>query len=778
LRKLYPFWIVFSIELSFIAFLIVSHRGVIGDAFQYFTLQYYFLNNAVTSGETAQWLPLVTHGTVANWWFGVQGGIFQSAMLALGRLNSVLDGWNFLPVYYVGILFDLSLYLLGVVLLARRYFASNFTILFVAITALGSTTWFTQTWFNLHFYYALPLMLHLVHVLLETGKWRYFLLAGNLFAVQCNGDLPYLAPFTALVICVYTFFCTVFFWKTAGQQLKALLSNWKNAIVPVVVVIASLYVVSGMLNDGTEQIVNYSPGRTLDGRNVSLDAFLSYGTNSNFRWAEFVSRVSPALDYSLYSGYLSLVFVVLAFTRRRRPMLWALACTALVVFLLSNSTPLASVFYFVWPGMQYFRHLSLGATVFRTLLCFLAGFGFERIFFRDPAVEPGDRAAIRIAIILFTAWSGFLLAFSQKFEYARALIWLSVEGSLPLDPRVFAEGYLSPELVRSSLWCLSAAALLSLLLWGRISAKRLAAVAIIFQALDIYSFKFDLVRLRTMPLTETQYDITRFQAVPYSRRRSLIDYSIHPRGKEVPQNTPRLYSTANSIYWTQDLLMFTDPLANIGRADHWLLSLDDFLRTYSGDRMRDLEHKPKAFRPRESLKFPFEQPNALKLAGVTEDKIQFFSRAHLVGTDQAISQTMSSKDFNGDMLLLPGTNNPEVASLETNDRVQRDYEVVQYDANNIRILVKDAAQGDWLYYADCWHPFWSVTVNGRHVALSKANLAYKAVQLDQGESVVHLRFYSARLTFFFTLLGWNAVVWILLPGYMLLGFSLSGSPSP
>jgi hypothetical protein len=43
LRRLYPFGIVFAIELSFTLYLIVAHRGVIGhDAFQYFALQYYF----------------------------------------------------------------------------------------------------------------------------------------------------------------------------------------------------------------------------------------------------------------------------------------------------------------------------------------------------------------------------------------------------------------------------------------------------------------------------------------------------------------------------------------------------------------------------------------------------------------------------------------------------------------------------------------------------------------------------------------------------------------
>src|SRR4030095_6236856 len=96
IRRHSPFLIVFAIECAFISYLIVTHRGVIGhDAFQYFGLQYYFLSNAATSGEIAQWMPLMTHGTVSNWGFGVQAGTVQTAMLALGRFNRALLGLNF-----------------------------------------------------------------------------------------------------------------------------------------------------------------------------------------------------------------------------------------------------------------------------------------------------------------------------------------------------------------------------------------------------------------------------------------------------------------------------------------------------------------------------------------------------------------------------------------------------------------------------------------------------------------------------------------------------------
>jgi hypothetical protein len=763
LRRLYPFCIVFAIELSFTLYLIVAHRGVIGhDAFQYFALQYYFLNNAVNSGETAQWLPLLTHGTVANWWYGLQAGIVQSAMLALGSMNSIFRGWNFLPIYYLGLLFDSGLFLLGIVLLGKRYFTSNLTALFVAVTALGSVIPFSQPWFNLHFYFALPLILYLVHAMFETGKWRYFLLAGNLFVVQWSGDSPYLGPFSAFVICVYAAFYVLFFWDRARKEVGRLLLNWKSAVLPIAIVIASLYFVNGMLSTGTAEIVNYNPGRMLDGRNVSLDAFLHYGTNTNFRWSELISRVSPAWDYNLYIGYLSLAFVPLAMTRKRNPALLMVACTTLVVLLVSASTFLATALYYVWPGMQFFRHLSLASPIVRVLLCLISGFGFEQILVsHSKEREQRDRVKIRLAIIVLVGVAGYLMALSRWYEYAKAFLALSVSGSLPLDPRVFEVAYLPGHLFQASLWCLGAAAFFALMLSGRVSRKALIVAAICLQTLDLYSFKIELARFRTIPLTPDQYSISSLQPMPYSYRRMPIDYAAHARARNVPQTT---YSSG-PVYSTQDLVTFTDGPSNAGRTDHWLLVLDDFLRTFSGDRIRDLEHKPTAFMDYQTLKFP-DDSNARKLAGVTADKIQFFSRAHSLASDQTISEMLASEIFSGDILLLSDSNAQTSIQAESNERVQREYRVIQYDSDNVAIRVEGAAQGDWLYYADCWHPFWSATVNGKASRVYKANLAYKAVALEGGENIVRFRFHSSGLAFFMGVLNWNALIWFVLPFWL------------
>ena len=745
--------IVLALETVFIAFLIVSHLGVIGhDAFQYFSLQYDFLNNAVNSGETAQWMPLMTHGTVSNWWYAVQASMFQSALLALGPLNRILAGWNFLPIYYLGILFDETVLLLGVWLLGRRYFASNLTVLFVCISAVGSATWFTQPWHNLHFYYALPLIFHFIHELFETGRWRYLLLAGNLFAVQCCGNLPYYIPLLSLIICLYTLLYIFFFWSSAKQQLRVLLASWWRSIPALGLVALSLYAVYTVLYSGTDLIANYNVGRLPDG-SVTIDDFLNYGTNSNLRWFELLSRVSPSLDYSVYFGYLALTFAALALLVKRTRFLLLIASTTLVVLLIANATPVATLFYYLWPTMRFFRHLSLASTIVRLMLCFVAGFGFEQILLA-PATE--HRIKLRIAILAMAEFALMLCIFSMSYETAFNWIGSSVLGTLHNDRAVFGESYLLSHLAQGALWCVGAGAIFIAVSSKRFSVRTLAIVAIAFQTADIYSFKLDLSRIRTTPLTPQEYEISTLQEMPYSARRVPVDYDRDPRAKYVPQN----HYASGTFYWTADSYLFTDPPANGGRADHWLWPFDDFLRAFAGEDLRDAKHKPRAFRVYDSFLFP-DHVGAMKAGGVTEDKIQFFSQAHKISSDREIARLLASNSAS-DVLLLSDSSGEQTLTGQNYERLRLTYNVRQFDSNNIRIHVVGAESGNWLYYADAWHPAWHVSVNGKEVPVTKANLAYKAVQLAAGENIVHFRFRSEPFRMSTTFLNWNALIWVLL----------------
>ena len=277
------------------------------DGFQYFTLQYYFLNNVVTSGEIPQWMPFMTQGTVSTWWDIIQGGILQNVLLLCG---SLFKNVNFLTLFYAGIFVDELLLLVGVWLLAKRFFASPFTVFFITLSIMGSCIWMVQPWFNFHIYYAIPLILHFIHMLLDSGKWRYLLLAGNLLAVQAIGNLPYFLPVTSLVIFLYFLFYFIFNYKDIWQQIRNLKFGWSFLLTSFLIIFSfiALYFV---MNVGVDQIANYNFMRNLDGT-TTLDGFLTYEGNLSIRkWIEIFLGVSPFLNYTLYIGILCVPFILL-----------------------------------------------------------------------------------------------------------------------------------------------------------------------------------------------------------------------------------------------------------------------------------------------------------------------------------------------------------------------------------------------------------------------------------------------------------------------------------
>ena len=178
----------------------LQHRAPAAhDGFQYFTLQYFFLNNAIQSGELAQWIPYMSQGTVATQWYGVQGSVLQNALLPVAPLLQKID---LLTVFHLGMFVDEMILLVGTWLLARRFFQLP-AVVFITVSVVGSAVWLDQPYWNVRLYYALPLVLELGHRFLETGRWRWFVLAANLLALQVIGNLPYFVPVATFAVFVY-----------------------------------------------------------------------------------------------------------------------------------------------------------------------------------------------------------------------------------------------------------------------------------------------------------------------------------------------------------------------------------------------------------------------------------------------------------------------------------------------------------------------------------------------------------------------------------------------
>jgi hypothetical protein len=759
-----------------IFFYLIYGKCIIGghDGFQYFTIQYYFLNNVVNYGEIPQWAPFMTHGTLATMGYIGPTGILQNILFLSG---SLFKNINFLPLFYIGIFLDELLLLIGAWLLARRFFASPFTMFFVTLSIMGSCIWILQPWWNFHIYYAIPLIIYLVHAFIDSGKWRYYFLAGNLLFMQCLGNLPYFLPVTTLVIFLYFLFYFIFNYQDTWHNIKAINFGWSFVLSTSIIIIlfASLNVIMSI---GMDQIVNYNALRNLDG-SATLDGFLTYGGKLYWRaWWELILGISPFLDYTLYIGILCVPFILLGLIFNLNKQNAHFFLTIIILLLFSMGTFVSIFFYYSWPMMKYFRHLMLVAPVIKVFLCFLAGFGVDAVFFdksrwQNPAIL---KVSLAVTSIFMFGLSLFLWILSNNYEICAKLLKSMGSYTLPLFITLFNEDIITSLLNRTTLFAIIASILLAVLFF--IDRKKYFLPLVIFilslHCADIYGFKFSEISFKTIHLNDEMYKITYFQSMPYAKRRDVSLNNTNPRAeilKILPIQEPGV------LYSSTDVFLFKDELSNKFRNDFWLLPLDNYMRAYWGQSIHNLSIKPHALLFGFRLEFPKGHPAALKISGVTEDKIQFFSEANFISSDDAIASKITSADYKGDTIFLSSAANNNINpadsakllkdELASDKRLRLPYQVRHFDANNLEITTNaNNLKSVWLLYSDVWHPLWRATVNGKETPVYKANLAYKAVKMEPGLNKVHFYFKSKLMSVLYYIFGLNALCWLVIIIYI------------
>ena len=769
------FLIVLLFEIV-LFFSLVGGRRIIGghDGFQYLTFQYYFLNNVVNYGDIPLWIPFMTHGTVATWWYVVQSSILQNVFILCGGF---LKAFNFLPLFYTAAFIDELLLLSGVWLLGKRFFNSPWTVFFVAVSVMGSCVWVVQPWWNFHLYYALPLILHFGHRFLETGKWRYYFLAGNLLFIQCLGNLPYFFPYTVLVVFLYFLFYVIFNRHDVRQQIGKIRSIPSFVFCTAILLLLFIALYTAM-KYGTESITSYN-FRNPDGAS-SLTNFLNYGGKLHWQtWVELFSGISPALDYTLYTGivFIPLILFGLIFNTRRKNAHFILTLIVLLAF--SMGTFVSIFFYYCWPLMKYFRHLALTITVIKLFLCFMAGFGFDALFFnpssRNALLKKGFLAVMSI-LTLGTAFYLWRLAgdYPGNFKLFIDLVELTVPRYLSVNQILFDNDLIPLLLKRTACFDLVFAAMFLALAFqlkhlttrGRFYYLALIAILSLHIA-DLYGLKYFDMKIKTAPLNKNVYALTEFQELPYAKRRDASFDSKNPRAGLLQY----LPVKSDAFYWSTDALLFADELGSPFNTCNWLGPFDNYMKAYWGQPINDLSIKPRGFYYYSHLEFPEEHPAALKIAGVTEDKIQFFRQAKIVPSEERIASWITAPDYNGDMLFLSplqegdggdtGRADAAAPDLSANMRLHYACQVNRFDSNNLEVSTDIGDNGSaWLMYSDVWHPLWRATVNGKDAPVYRANLAYKAVKLEKGKNRVRFYFKSGLMSLFYFLFSLNALLWL------------------
>ena len=772
LRERSLFLAIAAAELAHTAVAILWHRAPAGhDGFQYTTLQYFFLNNAIQSHEIAQWIPFMTHGTVAARWFGIQGGFLQNSLLYVAPLLRHAD---LLAIHYLAVFFDELILLTGTWLLARRFFNAPATF-FVSVSVLGTCVWLDQPYWNFRLYYAVPLVLEAAHRFLDSGRWRWFFLAANLLAIQTIGNLPYFIPFTSFVVFAYFVCYTATNLPQVVGRLRALEWRWP-AVCAIGLAVASFYLVYKCVTVGMDQVVDYNVGRHPDGT-TDLQVFLGYGGLTDLRkWSELVLRASPVFDNTLYAGMLvpPLLLAGAAFADRKRLHLVLLAAT---ILLFTLGSVVATVAFYGWPGMKYFRHIGLASALVKVLFCFVAGIGFEALYGRTLIRNRWAVRTLALAgAVLLTAgaWRAISIARSPA-AVSNYVETLTVETTVR-SFYTFDAAAVAAQLRWAAIWALCGALLVALaplvLSVSRVATPRVRAavlcVVLLFATVDAYAFKFEYLFDRSDGVGAAERFVWRPAAMPFTPQR---DRDLH----QTRATSARLAATLRfnrlldlrfnhagwfgAQYWTNNAFWFVDEINHTLQADSWLAPVDQLAR---------------AFNAEPGINFPLDRPAAARVGGMAAGKIRFFTHAYRVDAPSDLMALLTSPSYAGDRLFLLPIDAADARGLAAsatawapddqlsgNDSVDLEYNVERFDANNLTLRVSNVdGRARWLFYSDAWHPFWRATVNSRPAPVYRADLAYKAVSLQPGENVVRFHFGSRVFSWLAALTAANGALWL------------------
>lgn len=751
-----PFLVLLVLEAALLAWLVASGRIVRGhDGLQYFTLQYWFLGQAA-AGDLPSWMPFMTHGTVANWWYSVSAGFGQSALTLLAPL---LEGRDFLPLFWLGMFFDHVLLLTGSWLLARRHLSPAAASLTCA-TIAGSAIWFTQPWFTLHLWYAIPLILELLHRAWDDGRWRWLALAGNLLGIQTFGGLPYFIPVASFVIFLYAALAVAASGRESARAQLLALWRARHVAKAAAVLAAALPVAASfaLLKLGTGEILDNSPGRGAGG-SVPLSIFVAYGsrpdTGWDANWLSFLLSGTRTLDFFGYHGILALPLAAFAVCWKPDRRVLAFFAGGLVLLAFCNGTVVSALVWLVWPAMRWYRHLGLASSLVGVWLAFMAGFGLDAL--RDAFAAKNEQAPRRLAIgiLALAALLPIAVIHWDRLGYtiASALAarddWSTLRESLVLGAVfsgvIAAAGAFA--VFRRGAWAIPA--------------------VLVLQCADVYGVKAVESARRTYVVSPEGREALRLVAAPWRPNRSTEEERNERATAFLPilEKVTAEEAAFGVVNWSMDSFLFRDSLDSEYRVDHWLMPYDDLLRACAGQDLEERGLNPSEWKPYAAYKFPTSHCPARVLTGVDAGKLQVFRDAVPVRSSTETARALQRPGYDGSALYVLDPSAPAMVSGSSADARLTGVSpaVDRFTANRLDVTVTmpDSTAG-WLYYADAFHPGWKAEVNGAPVEVHRANLAYKAVRLVPGQNRVTFRFRIPWVRLIQVFAAMEAMAWIAL----------------
>ena len=705
------------------------------DTYYNFTNFQIYYSHFFLTGELVQWYPYGALGLPADY----QQLISLSPMNYLvGALGAALRVRDALLLFKVSAIAEQMVFVIGVWLLARRLFASRATAIALGLAAGGTVIWYAQQWFELRFFYLLPLLLVFFQAFVAAKRPEFLWLACLTAVAWALGNVPYFAPIWVLVLAIVCAAPAIAYGRAWKDLLAPRASNW--LLLGGFLASAAIYVYSAW--HSIEFLAMRDLGRDPVTGLVDLETFRSWGGNADLgvvarsaltAWPQQLPWGAGA-DNSFYFGLLPLFGVGVALVARERSAIFlGLVAAAIVLVGLSLGGVVATIAYYL-PGMSQYRHVGLVYGIVKTLLIVAAGFGLERVWrWRMPELSIRARwiAGAGAAIAL-------LLAIGTVASAIGGTLW--------------AAAWQEQSLLRLALY--AGLAVLSFVLTRSLKAGLVLALALdlaIFQAavFDLHAPELSPVyaaKLGAYDVAPIAFQAQRTQVPPAdvagARPKQVLELAKHPASLEV--------------YWVTYQMAGFDPCRSL----FW-----NELSTYGVDLVTRLEGK--------------RTKDFDTIIGCRAPKLRLVDGPTLVGDRRAareafVAAAQSSAPVRDVIQLGPDAARPPDASAPSPNAGTVD--VTHFTPNELIAQVEvPGAPGAWLLYADAMYPGWHASIDGDAAPIAEANLAFKAVWVPSGAHEV--RFWFARglsygATWAIALFGLTSAV-----GFVALGFVDVSSPA-
>ncbi len=705
------------------------------DTFQYFQQQYVYFNEFITQRSIPLWFPFVSQGFVGN--FHITGQLTMA--LPVQYLVGILfPDINYYYLFHLGIWIEEMFFLLGVILLSSFYYKNKKTILFTAITLLGTNIWYPQIWWNFHLFYWMPLTLYGVHRFLKEQKISYLILASLTFSLTVLGNFIYCIIFALFILTIYYTLYACFHWK------EILVADWKK--IPIkhylsfLLILCVLAISFLFITVAIDQIDYLQQNRNTTGKNT-LQTFMTYGGSLGLhKYREILRRYSSpeniTRDINLFAGFFLIPFAAFTAFYCRKKISYVIAATALVVFFFSIGSWISVLFYYLFPGGSFFRHIGLTAPVFKVLLVFYAGFGFEEFCQRVSSSRTPILVLLLSQIIL--------------------LGWLLYKPWFP--PQEYFFNIVSPEnrkLLKMTLYGILSlnVVVLSWFFLRKMPKNFLIYLLLGLVSLDMFTYKYSLIPLRMPKASPVLLELFKPYRYEFPPTR-LMNTNM---AVEDNQRLQSFYSTpfTGARYNTIESFLFIDSAISPFRSDFLLKPLKKYF-----EMIQTYPNKNGAYE---------------KYSGIDYPKLSVFSKLHIFPGEKEIGTVLANPVFEGNVLFalqndfapLEFPDKPEATEyfnqnnspLFTYERIPALISIKQFSYNTLKLDVTTEInqKNYFLYYADVFHPYWTAIVNGKKTPVIRANIAYKAIPIPSGIANVEFRFSDLR----YRISAWTQITVIL-----------------